>query len=280
MFAFEYSDTQLKEKIEDPEKHYPEDVRRELPYFLQALERNGEVSGTDYFRGDINKISAKTFYLHYVSDHQKRIVKLIDLKVRSAELLKRNFSITNEWDDSDVIEAIPQCDRPEKLIKALELIASGVTSSYDLGYQLGHRGKKKEYISRHGNYTRQALDVLKLVDSQPDGRKLVPVLTKRGKHIAMSADSQIQNKLLTVAMLNYRPIWMVINATTEGDDEFSQDIIRELVFPEELREADTCSRRSQTIRTWIQWIASTSGIPIRLPGGYKQLHLFSASIAQ
>jgi hypothetical protein len=277
MFIFEYSDTQLKEKIEDPEKHYPEDVRRELPYFLKALEQDGEVSGSDYFKGGINKICAKTFYLHYVSDPQKRTVKIIDLEVRSAELLRRQFSIINEWDDGEVIEVIPQCDRPEKLIRALELIANGFTSSYDLGYQLGHRGKKERYIARHGQYTRQALEVLKLVESQHNGKRLVPVLTERGKHIAVSADSQIKIKLLTVAMLNYRPIWMIINATTEGDDEFSQDIIKELVFPQELREADTCSRRSQTIRTWIQWIASTSGIPIRLPGGYKQLNLFSAN---
>lgn len=277
MFNFEYSDSELKEKIEGAGRYYPEEVCRELPQFLDGLRRDGQISGTDYFRGNINRISARTFHLHYVSDPQKQVVKLIDLSVKSAELLQERFSIVNEWDDSDVIDVVPQCDPPAKLIKALKLIAEGVVDSYDLGYQLGHRGKKPEYISRHGQYTRQALDVLKLVESHQKGKKLIPELTERGKLIAKSNDQQIQNKLLTVAMLNYRPVWRVVNATTEGDDEFNRETIRELVFPEELREADTCSRRSQTIRTWIQWISSTSGIPIRLPGGYKQMTLFAAS---
>lgn len=277
MFSFEYSDSEFKKKIESADKHYPDEVCQELPPFLNGLRRDGQISGTDYFRGDINRISARTFYLHYVSDPQRQVVKLIDLSVKSAKLLQERFSIINEWDDTDMVDVIPQCDPPAKLIQALKLIAEGVVDSYDLGYQLGHRGKKPKYISRHGQYTRQALDVLKLVESHQKGRKLIPELTERGKLIAESNDQQIQNKLLTVAMLNYRPVWEVVNATTEGDDEFNWKTIRELVFPEELREADTCSRRSQTIRTWIQWISSTSGIPIRLPGGYKQLTLFAAS---
>lgn len=278
MFDLEYSDPDLKSKIENLEKHYPDEVCCELPHFLKGLKRDGQVSGTDYFRGGINRISARTFFLHYVPDRQRGVVNLVDLKVKSAELLQSRFSIVDEWDDNDVIDIVPQCDSPTKLIKALKLIAGGTTDSYELGYHLGHRGKKGEYISRHGQYARQALDTLKLVKSHQDGRKLIPVLTERGRHIATSTDAQIQNKLLTIAMLNYRPVWKVINATTEGDDEFNQETIRELVFPEELRDADTCSRRSQTIRTWIQWISSTSGIPIRLPGGYKQLTLFTTSI--
>lgn len=277
MFNFEYSDSELKEKIENADEHYPDEVCGELPQFLDGLRRDGQISGTDYFRGNINRISARTFYLHYVSDPQIQVVKLIDLSVKSADLLQERFSIINEWDDSDVVDVVPQYDSPAKLIKALKLIAKGTVDSYDLGYELGHRGKKREYISRHGQYARQALDVLKLVESHKKGRKLVPELTERGKLISESSDQQIQNKLLTVAMLNYRPIWKVVNATTEGDDEFNWETIREMVFPEELREANTCSRRSQTIRTWIQWISSTSGIPIRLPGGYKQLTLFASS---
>lgn len=277
MFKFEYLDLELQEKIENADKHYPNEVCQELPQFLDGLRRDGQISGTDYFSGNINRISAKTFCLHYRSDPQRQVVKLIDLSVKSANLLQERFSIVNEWDDSDVIDIIPQCDPPAKLIKALKLISKGVVDSYDLGYELGHRGKKRKYISRHGQYTRQALDVLKLVESHQKGRKLVPELTERGKLIAESNDQQIQNKLLTVAMLNYRPVWKVVNATTEGNDEFNWETIQELVFPEELREANTCFRRSQTIRTWIQWISSTSGIPIRLPGGYKQLTLFASS---
>jgi hypothetical protein len=273
MFDFQYSDSSLKNKVENPQKQYPDEVCQELPQFIQRLRKDGQMSGTDYFMGGINRISAKTFVLDYLSDFDNGVVKLINLEVKSADLLRSRFSLQNDWDDSDVLDTIPQCDRPQKMIKALKLILGGVSDSYDLGYELGHRGKKREYISRHGQYVRQALDELKLITSYRDGRKLIPELATRGKLIAESDSEQMQNKLLTVAMLNYPPVWKIIDATTKGDDEFTQKTVEELIFPVELRDSDTCARRSQAMRSWITWISSTSGIPIRLPGGYKQLTL-------
>jgi hypothetical protein len=273
MFEFEFINSELKSKFNNLNDHYPIEVSQELPQFIEALKEEGLVRGTDYFRGHINRISAKSFDLTYISDFDNKIVKVLDLKVKSKDLLRERFDLQDSWDDKDVIDVIPQCDSPAKLIKALKLIFSGVVDSYELGYELGHRGKKKRYISRHGQYTRQALEALHLIESRNEGKRLVPELTERGKLIATTSDVQLQNKLLTVAMLNYYPVWKVIGAITEGNDEFSDETIQKLVFPEELRDADTCSRRTSTLRTWIKWISTTSGIPIRLPGGYKQLTL-------
>ena len=273
MFQFIYSSPNLREKIEDPHKHCPEEVCRELPQFIEALSRDGQISGSDFFRGNINKISAKTFELYYVSNISNQSIKIIEFKVKSLDLLKSRFSLQDSWDDRDVIDIIPQCDSPQKLIRALKLILSGVTDAYELGYELGHRGKKKKYIARHGQYTRQALESLKLVQSSKQGTKRIPELTQRGRKIAETSDTYLQNKLLTIAMLDYPPMAKVVTAITDGEGVFDDATIQEIAFPAEFRDADTCPRRTQTLKAWIRWISSTSGIPIRLPGGTKQLTL-------
>jgi len=277
MFNFEYSNSDLKNKLENPEKHLPEEVSQEISSFLDALRIDGQVRDPDYFRGNISKISGITFELQYISDFPRKTVRVLDFKIKALELLRNRFSIADTWDDKDVIDIIPQCDPPKKLIKALKLIHKGVTDSYELGYELGHRGKKERYVRRHGQYTRQALESLKLITSYKAGGKLLPELTERGKRIAEAIDQELQNKLLTVAMLNYAPIWRIVSAITDkGQEEFDELTIQRLAFPEELRDAKTCPRRTQTLKAWIRWISETSGIPIRLSGGGTQLSLFGA----
>ena len=48
----------------------------------------------------------------------------------------------NSWDDDEVLPRIPQYDVPEKIIQAVDLIDRGIDDSFELGYKLGHRGKK------------------------------------------------------------------------------------------------------------------------------------------
>lgn len=273
MYKLQYVNPHLEEKLEAPQKHYPEAMCQELYPFIEALKRDGRISRTDYYRGNINRISANTFTLYYVPDLQNGLVKVLDLKENPWELLKKQFSLSDSWDDADCIDIIPQCDPPEKLLNAIQLIFQGVTDSYELGYELGHQGKKSEYISRHGNYARQALDCLKLTISTKQGRKLVPVLTDRGRKIAQASDRFEREKLLIIAMLEYSPVRDVLQAITEGSNDFNDLTVQELVFPEALRSSSTCPRRTQTIKSWIRWISETSGIPIRLPGGVKQLTL-------
>jgi hypothetical protein len=273
MFNFEFIDQELHKNFLDLSENYPPEVCQELPQFLETLERNGQIPRAEYFRANINKIAAKTFNLYYISIYDREIVKIIDLQINAMELLKERFSIRDNWNDGDIVEVIPQCDPPGKLICALELIANGITNSYDLGYDLGHRGKQVKYISRHGQYTFQALECLKLITREKRGRAKVPEFTERGKLIATVEEKTIKEKLMTVAMLNYRPVWEVIHAITEGDEDFDDETIKILVFAEEDRDADTCPRRIQTLKSWIRWISKTEGIPIRLPGGVTQLVL-------
>lgn len=264
MFSIQFCDSQLKKKIAARDQFYPPEVCQELPQFLEALERDGDINGVDYYKGDIKKISAVTFSLYYVSNTPEKIVKLIDLKVKSAELLRERFTIEDSWDDKDVIPSIPQYDVPEKIIQALELIDRGVSNSYDLGYKLGHRGKQDRYISRHGQYAQHTLEQLKLIVRTQEGPSKIPELTEKGRLIAQAHNKDLKERLLIEAMLSYQPVWQIIGAVTEGEDDLNDGLIKHLAFPEEFHGADTSNRRSQTLKNWIKWISAKSGIPIRL----------------
>jgi hypothetical protein len=273
MYKFTHISKGLKVKMEDVISHYPPEMCQELTHFLNALEATGQVSKSDFYRGGIIGISANTFDLNYVVDHAEKTIKFIELKLKPLGALRERFSINNSWDDKDVVEIIPQCDPPAKILKAIGLIRAGISDSYELGKALGHQGSKKRYVSRHGQYTMHALECLKLIVRQKQGRKLIPILTERGRSIAEANDINLKQKMLTVAMLNYHPIWRIIEAITNGEDELNDNTLQMLTFPEELRDSDTCPRRAQTLKSWVRWISDVNGIPIRLPGGVKQLSL-------
>ena len=52
---------------------------------------------------------------------------------------------------------------------------------------------------------------------------MFPELTERGKLVVTAEKKTMKEKLITVAMLNYRPVWEVINAITEGDEDFDDE---------------------------------------------------------
>ncbi|MFB8788815.1 MAG: hypothetical protein U7123_08190 [Potamolinea sp.] len=150
------------------------------------------------------------------------------------------------------------------------MIHQGVRDSYDLGDKLGHQGKKREYISRHGQYAKHALEQLKLITKKRQGNRWVTELTEKGRLIAEAPNEDLQFRLLVEAMLNYPPVWRVLAAVSEREGQLNDGIIlndelvKTLVFPEILRGADTSNRRSQTVKNWIKWISQYCGIPIRL----------------
>ena len=237
---------------------------------LDILKRDGQFSKTDFYDVNTHKISGRTCNLFYRPDFKKKTVLVIDVKVKCADIFKQRFNIIDEWDDKDVIDSIPQYDQPKKIVKAIVLINQGITDSYELGYELGHRGKKDKYIARHGQYAAHTLEQLKLITRTRNGRKLEPKLTEKGKLIAEAPNDDLQFRLLIEAMLNYPPVWEVIAAVSTRDsqlnDEYvlNDELVKNLVFPEILRGADTSNRRSQTLKNWIKWISKYSGIPIRL----------------
>lgn len=275
MFQIDFADNSLKEKFADLENHFPPEVCSEILSFLEVLRRDGDLSHSDcmkgYFGKTITKISAKTFELQYQGNFKTKVLKILDIKVKSLDLLKTRFTIQDFLSDKDLIECIPQYDNPDKIIKAIELINQDVEDTYQLGLKLGHKGKKEKYIARHGQYAHSTLEELKLIKRTRKGRKLIPEVTEKGKLIANAPDQDTKKRLLIEAMLNYQPVWKVIGEVTEAQQELTDELVKKLVFPEEDQDSDTSNRRAQTIKNWVKWISKFTGIPIHLPGQELQL---------
>ncbi|MDB9305087.1 hypothetical protein PN488_11975 [Nodularia spumigena CS-591/12] len=271
------AESELQKQLNNPQDYYPPEVCVEINQFVEILRRDGQFSKTDFFDLNTNKISGLTCNLFYRPDFAKEEVLIIAVKVKPADVFRQRFNIRDEWDDKDVIESIPQYDQPEKIVRAIELIHQGVQDSYELGYKLEHRGKKKEYISRHGQYAKHTLEQLKLITRTRKGKKWIVELTEKGRRIAEGINDDLKLRLLYEAMLHYPPVWRIIVAVSEIDSQLNEDfilnddLIKNLVFPEILRGADTSNRRSQTLKNWIKSISIFFGMPIRLHNHGMQL---------
>lgn len=270
-FEFDYKTLSLQKKFQNLEENFPPEVCQEIPQFLRALKQYGEVSKADFFFGSIYKISAHTFELSYLTDFSSRKITIIDLQVKSLNLLKERFSISDSWDDKEVLPRIPQYDVPQKIIQAIELINKGIDDSYELGRKLGHRGKQKKYIARHGQYAKASLEELGLIKRTRSSRRLVSEITAKGKFIVDAPDDDTKKRLLVEAMLNYHPVWLVMGKVTEGGQKLTDRLVLDTIFPEEVQGADTSPRRAQTIKNWVKWISKYSGIPIHLDEEFLQL---------
>lgn len=277
MFEITYADPELEKKVKNSEKYYPPEVCRELDFFLNTLRKDGQLSKTDFYDINTQRVSLSTLYLFYRPNivrsndiFTKKEILIIDIHSKPADVLRQRFTVVDDWDDKNVIPSIPQYDQPKKIIKSIELISQGITESYELGYELGHRGKKREYITRHGQYAKHTLEQLNLISRERQGRKLLSRLTDKGCLIANALNAELKFRLLSEAMLNYSPIWKVIEAVTNMEGELGEEkvlseaLIKNLVFPEVLRDSDTSNRRSITLKNWIKWISKREGIPIRL----------------
>jgi hypothetical protein len=268
---------ELQNKLKNPEKYYSPEVCQEIEHFLGFLKKDGQLTKTDFYDTNTQLISGLTCNLFYRPNFPNKKVLLIDIKMKTSDIFKQKFKIEDDWDDNDVIETIPQYDKPKKIIEAILLIHQGVTDSYKLGYELGHRGKNDKYISRHGQYAKQALITLKLINRTRHGNKWLTELTEKGRLIAEAPNSDLQIRLLMEAMLSYRPVWRIIDAVSLKEAQLNNglvlndEVVKNLIFPEILRESDTSNRRSQTLKNWIKWISKNSGIPIRIHEAGVQL---------
>ncbi|ACK65725.1 putative transcriptional regulator [Rippkaea orientalis PCC 8801] len=269
MFEFKFADKKLQRKVRKLD--FPTEVCQELPQFLEALRQKGEIAKVDYFLGNINRIDAHTFEMQYVSDPINQIVTILDIQIKSIELLKTRFSIPDSWDDKDILEDIPQCDKPQKMIKTLELIHQGLNSSYELGLKLGSKAKQNKDVARHGQYALSTLEELRLIERNRKGRKINLNLTNKGELIAKAPDQETQTRLLIEAMLNYRPVWLIMGAVTEGGKELTDELVKEIAYRPEDHLSDTSNRRSQTLKNWVKFISKFTGIPICLKEKTLQL---------
>jgi hypothetical protein len=65
-------------------------------------------------------------------------------------------------------------------------------------------------------------------------------------------------------MLNYKPVWLIMGKVTEDNEVLTEDLIVQTIFYPAERKANTSSRRAQTLKSWIMWIAGKTLIPIHL----------------
>ncbi|MBD2505092.1 DUF7226 domain-containing protein [Anabaena azotica] len=259
---------ELQKKIKNLEKYYPPEVSQEVKHFLEILEKDGHLSKTNFYDINTNEISGLYSNIFYKPVLEENKVILIDIRMKAADIFRERFTIEDDWDDSNCIDSIPQYDKPKKIIQAILLIHQGITDSYELGQKLGHKGKKDIYISRHGQYAKQALEALKLITRTRQGKIMVTQLTQKGQLIAEAHNENLQERLLIEAMLSYPPVWRIIDAVSLKQSQLNNglvlndEVVKELTFPKEFQDADTSNRRSQTLKNWIKWISKKSGIPI------------------
>ncbi|WP_193200375.1 hypothetical protein [Nostoc sp. MG11] len=205
---FEIASTpELQKKIKNLEEYYPPEVCHEINHFLEILKQDGHLSKTNFYDINTNEISGLYCNIFYKPCLEQKKVLLIDIKMKAADIFRQRFVIEDDWDDKNCIDSIPQYDKPQKIIEAISLIHQGITNSYELGYELGHRGKKDEYISRHGQYVKHALIALKLIHVTRQGNKRLTELTQKGRLIAEAPNKDLQVRFLIEAMLSYPPIW-------------------------------------------------------------------------
>lgn len=281
MFELTFTDGELRQKIQDPTKYYPSEVSQELGPLLDRLKQDGKLAQSDYYHASIQRCSAQTFYLFYQLDslaeagrgESAQSVIVLALRVKPADILKQRFAIADHSDALAGELSIPQYDNPRKIIHALELIAQGISESYQLGYELGHRGKKREYIMRHGNYAKHTLEQLQLITKIRQDKVWLAQLTETGKRIIDAPIRSLKFRALIEAMLNYPLVWQLIVAITEMearldvDTVLSDELIKQLVVSDGVITTDTrntSNRRAQTLKNWIKWIANYSGIPLQV----------------
>jgi hypothetical protein len=273
MFSVRCVDQNLEHRLNHPSQYYSPDACAELAHFLKMLQVYGEVSRTDFFLGNINRISATRICISYLSKSDEAEVLLLDVAEKSREDVMTSLASTNSWDDRSVIDYIPQYDKPAKIIRAVELIHRGINNAYDLGIALGHQADKAKDVARQGQYALKTLDALTLIVLNKHGRQAIPELTDQGIRIAEAGDRPSQEALLIAAMLNYAPVMRVIEAVTEESRKLDDRLVKDLIFPPEFRGADTCNRRAQTIKNWVKWICHYQLLPIAVDDGVTQLPL-------
>jgi hypothetical protein len=278
MFTLRFTDSELQKQIENPHKFYAEEICNELQPYLDGLIQNGEIAGSDFYSGRINRIKGHTFSLHYKSNIDDKTIFIIKLDIHCMTVFREQFSLIDSWDDDQVLDRIPQYDVPTKLIQALMIINQDVVTSLELGRQLGHKAKKTRDVARHGQYAQQALSELKLISRVRAGRFLRPELTPAGRCIANAPDKETQAVLVIQAMLNYRPVRKILEAIDDGREELSEAVVKNIVFLKAEHSSDTSNRRAHTMKTWVKWMCTYQLIPIRCKGPDLQLTLFQERV--
>lgn len=279
MFQFNYADSDVKQKIcNHRQRFWDEILEEELSPVLKDLMEKGEVSsrysdsvyrGITIF-GERIQLKGQNFRLLYSVNSKEQKIKFYDCEFLSQSqridwsklMLQNNIELSL---DNEIV--LPQLGI-KRMINALQCIAKGAKNSYELGLCSGSKATSKKGIQRHGQYDTEFLKSIGLIEIDQTNREWSYSCSKFIEASILKNDLETTYRLIAEALFGFPVIRRVIEHTTDGQKELSIELI-ESTFKEFecIRYGKgTPFRRSQSIRSLINWLAREAGIPIRREG--------------
>lgn len=275
MFKIEFANKLAIHLASSSDNIGDKDFSEQFCIYLNALRNLGEIPGCEIVRiiGVVELaylIPCREFNIVYVVYKQLNLIRVFIFDIDPLCNFLQNKNLLEEaWrtEEDDLNVYIPQADRPDKILRTLELVNQGFNTSLMIGIQLGHKGKKDEYKARHGSYFCRAAVELKLLTSHRNGKSAyIYDLTSTGHFIANCPDKDTQYRLLAQAMLNFYPLEVIFNEINLGKTALTIELIEELIiqllYPGD-RDCKTIKRRAKCLMRWTLWVARVVQIPIR-----------------
>ncbi|AFZ15534.1 putative transcriptional regulator (plasmid) [Crinalium epipsammum PCC 9333] len=281
----------LKSKL-NRKKFLDYEINDELSTVIEEIEKYGHVGNAKpkkKLKLDvpemIYEVEGVTFKLIYSILPEKNIVKIYELE-RKCYLQRTDLNsyLKTDFDYEKTDFNIIQADKPTKIIQTIELIYQGITTSYEIGLQLGHKAVKYKDIARHGQYKLQAARELKLVEKSKINGKNCYVLTEKGVLIAalgveinsngkfiksnINKDISRQYQLMIRAMFDFLPVRFIYKDIILQGKNIEVNTIKNLIDTKfkpnyySQKPSGTSERRAGCLKSWMVWIAGVSGIPL------------------
>lgn len=275
MYKIIYRNEQVKSLIKDS-KSWDFELSQEILSALDALKKSGEMEGAicgvhPGIYGMLYELKGKTFRMNYTVDTNNKNIKIHEFKLMSHEIDWKTTLEQKICENNDKPSGIPQIGDPYKFLNTIDLIHSGINTSKELGIKSGSSAKKDKDLARRGEYLAQPIIEIGLVKRSLIERKHIYTLTNNGELIANSNNKETRERLLVEALLGFRPIQMIIEATTHGNKELTLELIQDIITQVSLDDCGgtTNPRRAHSLRALVNWIARWAGIPILRKGGVQ-----------
>lgn len=238
---------------------------------FEHLKKTAEISGSEPCRlleipricrsiisGDINLV--------YDVVKEKNLIRIygFDLDPRK-NILKMKSNLEQEWnEDEERYVYIPQTDRPEKIIKTVELVGQGFVKSFDIGRELGHKGKQ-ETLRRHGSYFTRTCTELNLLKYNLVGKSRIYSLTDFGEQLIKFNDHWDKYSFLSKLMLDFEPVTMIFDEIYGGENTLTLEFVEEMIeiISPGNHSLKTIERRAKCLMRWVLWVANIEKIPVR-----------------
>jgi hypothetical protein len=276
MYKLTYRDEHIKSRLLKDSKFWDSELSQEVSAVLDTLKKSGEIEGAicgvqPGIFGMLYELKGRTFQMNYTVDTTNKNIKIHEFKLMFHEIDWKTTLEQKIHENDDQPCCIPQIGDPYKLLKTIDLIHSGINTSKELGIESGSGAKKDKDLARRGEYLTQLIIEIGLVKRHLTEKKHVYILTDNGKRIANSQNTETRERLLVEALLGFRPIQMIIEATTHDNKELTLELIQDIITQVSLDDCGgtTNPRRAHSLRALVNWIARWAGIPILRKGGVQ-----------